>query len=225
MYPDGDNRTGAVDWLRDNCPVKDLLIITNGCTPTGGAVKIPDMFDEDRDGWIVRHVRPKGMQGLLHAGLLLFRTESLLRVVIIGGNLNKQPDLDRDGIWCQDFKVVAPRLPQPEDDQTYDQHAARGAAAAAAAAAAAGVHSANDSAGRFGSRLRQFVDYINPACRPEQTRQTPTGLRRRIQQVGKRYFSSVFIQNVSFCKDRLGTNIGKPQKRVSTVPCSCRCPT
>ena len=92
-------RPWAVDWLRDNCPVKESpLIITNGCGPMGGPLKIPDMFDAERDGWIVRHVRPKGMGGLLHAGLMLFRTKNILRVVIVDGNLNLQPELDRDGV-------------------------------------------------------------------------------------------------------------------------------
>ena len=189
MYPDGGNRTGAVDWLRDNCPVKDMLIITNGCGAHGGALKVTEMFDEERPrkgGWIVRHVRPKGCSGLLHAGLLLFRTESLLRVVIFGGNLNKQPELDRDGVWCQDFQVMVPGQGSNLEQRQQRQHAEhrRGQSAAAATAAA-------DSAGRFGARLRQFVDYINPPCRPEQEKQTPSRLWGRIQGLVQQIFEQV----------------------------------
>ena len=39
----------------------------------------------------MRHRKPKGAPGLLHAGLMLFRTKRMLRVVIFGGNLNMQP--------------------------------------------------------------------------------------------------------------------------------------
>ena len=56
-------------------------------------LRIRDYFDEEDGGWIVRHVKPKGASGskLLHAGLMLFRTKRILRVVIFGGNLNMQP--------------------------------------------------------------------------------------------------------------------------------------
>ena len=163
MYPHGANGTGAIEWLQNNCPVDNMMIITNGLRDTGEQLRVRDYFDEEDKGWIVRHVKPKGASGskLLHAGLMLFRTKRILRVVIFGGNLNMQPDLDRDGLWAQDFRL----LPHDTGDEW------------------GGAASRNrDSRARFGQRLRRFVDYINPPPLAAQDRPTPNALWRRIER-------------------------------------------
>ena len=46
MYPHGANGTGAIEWLQNNCPVDNMMIITNGLRGTGEALSRPEYFDE-----------------------------------------------------------------------------------------------------------------------------------------------------------------------------------
>ena len=133
-------------WMEDTFGrrVRELLVVRHDSRTggTGGQRKVGDAIlepievvesidrgsggsdsDSDDDGIVVSkpnwhwlRARPAS-GGILHAKILLFRTQDGLRVVVTGSNLCDQWVGDRDVLWVQDFGV----LPQSSRKRSRSQ--------------------------------------------------------------------------------------------------------
>jgi len=136
LFPDR-----AYEWLRSKCNTKAatlnpklVLLIAETCPKLPPGQGSPRLCERD-EGWLL--LAGQRTSGMLHCSLLLFRTATMLRVVIGGTNLDGQMQVDRDALFVMDFPVR--------------QSGGSGAARAAS---------------RFGQQLAEFLHYIPYAGLP-----------------------------------------------------------
>jgi hypothetical protein len=98
-------------WLAEHfAAVARLLVVVHDnrelSRTVGNAELTPidSRLETKEASWQRLWVRPQ-TGGLMHAKLILLRTPSGLRVVVLGNNLFDQWDRDRDALWVQDFSL------------------------------------------------------------------------------------------------------------------------
>ena len=156
-------------------------------SPVGSATQVYNLLDpSSRPGsWIGIRAKPH-TGGLIHSKLLLFRTDVGLRVVVCGSNLMQQWEGDRDMMWIQDFRLCGRRLGSSSSSKTSS--------------------SSSSSSNSFGTRLRNFTDFVSGCENPSAARM----MQQRVAAI----FNGV---DFSDAKGELVDSTPRPRPRSSTT--------